>query len=121
MVPGGPSTGEPPVFLVLVEVLNRDPEHRYPAQVFPFARGLDAPDGGLAAWWRLGTDADPADLAPRLGDDERRLLLRRLETAHPTHVCLNVPPDEELRLGLERMDPAPRVRVLNEGDRKSVV
>jgi hypothetical protein len=117
MVPAGRATGERPVFLVLVEVLNRDPTHRYPAQLFPFARGLDVLDGVRTAWWRLGTDADPADLAPRLADDDRQALLERLDAARPTHVCLNVPADTALRAGLERMSPAPQVRVLNEGIR----
>ncbi len=109
--------GVSPVFLVLVEVLNRDPAHRYPAQMFPFARGMDVLDGMRCAWWRLGTDADPADLAPRLGDAERRLLLERLAATPLTHVCFNVAPDAELLAGIEKLAPAPRVWVLDQGIR----
>ena len=43
------------------------------------------------------------------------MLIKRLKTLSPTHLCLNVEADEELRAELEQMEPAPLVRVLSEG------
>ncbi|HHW97197.1 MAG TPA: hypothetical protein PK329_08210 [Myxococcota bacterium] len=115
----GRTTAEPRVRLVLVEVLNRTQIHPYPAQSFPFAHGLDLLEGVQTTWLRIGMDVDPSELAPRLGDEERRVLIKRLKTLSPTHLCLNVEADEELRAELEQMEPAPLVRVLSEGLRES--
>ena len=112
----GRTTAEPRVRLVLVEVLNRTQIHPYPAQSFPFAHGLDLLEGVQTTWLRIGMDVDPSELAPRLGDEERRVLIKRLKTLSPTHLGLNVEADEELRAELEQMGVASGDQVMGLGN-----